>query len=272
MSELSNLERAVLEAIAAQYPQFAAAFQSQMASLVVTKRENSGAGMFSELAVTDPAALPFDTRGPLNGVGTTVLDKQLAFLVFLNNGRMSLLEGYMLDDGDTKHIDFLSAPFTPVTPMAPQASSDAQKTMPPDRIAQAHTWTAICRDIGFCLVGLLGLFALFKLIFNLRTEALIVPYLLMAAPAAIFLVWVRRLWTWEERGMAPRPLAFAWCTSIWLLFLAWSGTLLYFATAFRALDPGDAVWIFVVQTAGVTLAGWAAYRTTRQRLAQAGAN
>ncbi|WBO24177.1 hypothetical protein [Sphingomonas abietis] len=110
MRLLWPLEREVLEITAADYPASAEAFRRQIDTARVVSFENSGAGFFSNLSVADDAPVLSETS-PLTGAYGSVLgiEHGMGFIVFLKDGRLSMIEGYCNDSEPTTDMDFSRA-------------------------------------------------------------------------------------------------------------------------------------------------------------------
>ena len=107
MRALWPIERAVLEATAHDYPAFADDIRRQAETAQVSEFENSGAGFFSTLSVAPDAPLLPD-KSPLDGAYGTVegIEHGMGFVVFLDRGRLSLIEGYCHGDVSTEGSRF----------------------------------------------------------------------------------------------------------------------------------------------------------------------
>lgn len=111
MRLLCPLERAVLGAVARAYPGSTRAIERQSATARVTHFENSGVGFFSNLTVDPDETLitgptPLDAgHGWVDGV-----QELMGFLVFLEGGRLSMIEGYCYAGG-TEGLNFANAAF-----------------------------------------------------------------------------------------------------------------------------------------------------------------
>jgi hypothetical protein len=107
MRPLWPIERAVVDATAQDYPHLAEALMRQMESAQVAKFENTGGGFFSTVTVA-AASPPLLDKSPLDGAHGTVkgMEYGMGFLIFLEDGRMSLIEGYSEGGDDTTGIDF----------------------------------------------------------------------------------------------------------------------------------------------------------------------
>lgn len=99
MQSLSDLERAVLEAIAAQSSEFAAALREQVSSAQVEARENTGAGFYTRLAIVGGSPT-LGAPSPLGDIGADVegIEHGMGFLLWLRDGVADTLEGYTYDD------------------------------------------------------------------------------------------------------------------------------------------------------------------------------
>jgi hypothetical protein len=107
MRALWPIERAVLKAAAHDYPHSSECLNRQMESAQVSDFENTGAGFFSTITV-DAVAPSLSDKSPLDAATGTIAGIKLGmgFLVFLENGRVSLIEGYSYGDESTVGIDF----------------------------------------------------------------------------------------------------------------------------------------------------------------------
>jgi hypothetical protein len=125
MRPLWPIEREVLEITAAEYSGSAYVLRRQIDTAQVTSFENSGAGFFSELAVADDAPLLSETS-PLSGAYGSVLgiEHGMGFIVFLRDGRLSMIEGYCDAGGPTTDIDFSRAVYG-LMPWSPRPDAEA---------------------------------------------------------------------------------------------------------------------------------------------------
>ena len=121
MRPLWPIERAVLEATAHDYPGLADDIRRQAEAAQVTEFENSGAGFFSTVTVAPDAPLLPD-KSPLDGAYGSVegIEHGIGFVVFLEGGRLSLIEGYCHGDVSTVGFDFEVAEFDVKPWSAPQ--------------------------------------------------------------------------------------------------------------------------------------------------------
>lgn len=112
MLHFTALERAVLKEICRQQPGSREALESQLAAATVTRRENSGAGFFTYLAVdrtTPPLARP---TGVLGNVAASIegFKQPLLMMLFIKDGYTEMLEGATVDDS-TVGIDLSAITF-----------------------------------------------------------------------------------------------------------------------------------------------------------------
>ncbi len=117
MQSLSALERAVLEAIALQVPEYADAFARQLARARVIARKNTGTGFYTTLDVSSGDRI-YGVSSPLGDVGAAVghLEHGMGFLLWLKEGRMHELEGYSYAGETTSDLDFERVHFEVVGP------------------------------------------------------------------------------------------------------------------------------------------------------------
>jgi hypothetical protein len=110
MRPLWPIEREVLEIIAAAYPASAEVLCQQIETAQVVSFENSGAGFFSNLAVAPDAPLLAE-KSPLSAAHGEVLgiEHGMGFVVFLEDGRISVIEAYSYGDVFTGDLDFSQA-------------------------------------------------------------------------------------------------------------------------------------------------------------------
>lgn len=113
MTQLTELERAAIEAILGEKPDHFSALSEQFKSLTVEKRENTGGGFFTTLSVSSlaPAAILSSPLGLNVYASVDGMKYGLGMLLFFEHGRMSLLEGYSVGGEDTSAIDFSQVAF-----------------------------------------------------------------------------------------------------------------------------------------------------------------
>ena len=113
MLDLTQLEQAVIASICARLPDLEAAIQGQMANARVTKRENSGAGFFTTLAV-DPTTPAIDAFHPCSAdAEIDGLVHGMGFILFLDRtGHADFLEGFTYGEPDsTVGLDLVNVGF-----------------------------------------------------------------------------------------------------------------------------------------------------------------
>jgi len=99
MMELTELERAVLEKLLAGEHPLLDVLRLQLAKCRVTKREMTGHGFFADLDVGDMQAAG-DVKVRFGDVAAEIegMPDGAGFVVFIEHGRLSMLEGYGYDD------------------------------------------------------------------------------------------------------------------------------------------------------------------------------
>jgi hypothetical protein len=107
MATFTKLETAVLRAIFAETPELEDALNQQLAAAIVTKRENTGSGFFTNIDVSDEAPLVSSSRVLGNETYARVegLAYGLGFVLFMEGQRLNLLEGYACGPEDTAHLN-----------------------------------------------------------------------------------------------------------------------------------------------------------------------
>jgi hypothetical protein len=100
MTELTDLERAVLEKLVAGDDQRLAELREQLETTLASKREMTGVGFFTTLSVLDPTHRLGDQSLELGGVIAQIpsLTYGAGFLLFIRNGFLNLLEGFVYGD------------------------------------------------------------------------------------------------------------------------------------------------------------------------------
>lgn len=112
MRALWPIERAVLDATSQDYPTLADILRQQIETAQVSAFENTGVGFFSTVSV--PADVPrLPDKSPLDAAHGSVngVEDGMGFLVFLEDGRLSLIEGYCQAIISTVGIDFETVTF-----------------------------------------------------------------------------------------------------------------------------------------------------------------
>jgi hypothetical protein len=109
----TDLELAALHSIFSETPELQAQLERQLAAAAVTNRENSGAGFFTTIAVADdapqvssPRVLGYETQARAAG-----LEHGLGFILFMENGRLHLLEGFAWGPESTASLDLAALTF-----------------------------------------------------------------------------------------------------------------------------------------------------------------
>jgi hypothetical protein len=112
MRPLWPIEREVLEITVGEYPGSAEVLRRQIDTAQVISFTNSEAGFFSDLTMA-PDAPPLSEKSPLSGAYGSVLGVEdgMGFIVFLTDGRLSMIEGYCNGGAPTTDIDFSRAVF-----------------------------------------------------------------------------------------------------------------------------------------------------------------
>jgi hypothetical protein len=118
MRSLWPIERAALEAAIHDYPSAAECLERQIESAHVVDFKNTGEGFFSTVDIASDAPLLPD-KSPLDAAYGTVegIECQMGFLIFVKNGRVSLIEGYTFglcstDAIDFEHVQFETIPWS----------------------------------------------------------------------------------------------------------------------------------------------------------------
>src|ERR1700722_1078931 len=112
MRSLWPIEREVLEITAREYPASTDVLRLQIDNAQAVRFENSGAGFFCYLKVATETPL-LKEKSPLDGAYGNVLGVEhgMGFIVFLENGRLSLIEGYCNGNVSTVGFDFEKVTF-----------------------------------------------------------------------------------------------------------------------------------------------------------------
>lgn len=114
MMKFTELESAVAEAIARQYPSATKALLEQLQEAVVTSREFTGVGFFTEFSVPKDTRAAPDAIGPIGTIRSLVGPAQypLEFMLYVRGGYAEMIEAYSFEDG-YGDLDLLTADFTP---------------------------------------------------------------------------------------------------------------------------------------------------------------
>jgi hypothetical protein len=92
----TEMEKAALQAIFRETPAVSSELQRQLDHATVTKRENTGGGFFTDIAVPEhvppvdcPKVLCYATHARVEG-----LEHGLGFVLFMEGGKLHLFEGF----------------------------------------------------------------------------------------------------------------------------------------------------------------------------------
>ena len=113
MTQLTELERAAIEAILAEKSDHFGVLSEQLQSVTVEKRENTGGGFLTTISVSSlaRAAIVSSPLGLNVYASVDGMEYGLGMLLFFEHGRMSLLEGYSVGDEDTSPIELRQVAF-----------------------------------------------------------------------------------------------------------------------------------------------------------------
>jgi hypothetical protein len=107
MSDFTQMETAALRAIFSETPAMSSVLARQLERSTVTKRENTGSGFFTNIAVSEdaprvecPRVLGYATHARVEG-----LEHGLGFVLFMEDGKLHLLEGYAWGPENTASLD-----------------------------------------------------------------------------------------------------------------------------------------------------------------------
>src|SRR5215212_1351484 len=113
MTDFTEMEMAALRAIFSETPELGPELNRQLQRATVTKRENTGGGFFTEIAVPDdapkvecPSVLGYATHARVDG-----LEHGLGFVLFMEQGRLHLFEGYAWGPENTSPLDLNNLAF-----------------------------------------------------------------------------------------------------------------------------------------------------------------
>jgi hypothetical protein len=113
MITFTDMETAALRAIFAETPEVSSVLQRQLDRATVTKRENSGGGFFTDIAVPEdaqpaecPKVLGYATHAHVEG-----LEDGFGFVLFMKDGKLHLLEGYARGPESTSSLDLATLRF-----------------------------------------------------------------------------------------------------------------------------------------------------------------
>lgn len=113
MTYFTKMETAALRAIFAETPRIALALEAQLSRAVVTNRENTGGGFFTDIDVPDdlppvicPHALGDATHARVEG-----LKHGLGFVLFMQDGKLGVLEGHAWGPENTAPLNLTNLSF-----------------------------------------------------------------------------------------------------------------------------------------------------------------
>ncbi|MEA1013638.1 hypothetical protein [Sphingosinicella sp. LY1275] len=113
MITFTDMETAALRAIFAETPAVSSGLQRQLDRAKVMKRENTGGGFFTDIAVPEdaprvecPKVLGYATHARIEG-----LEHGLGFVLSMEDGRLHLLEGYGWGPESTASLDLNNLSF-----------------------------------------------------------------------------------------------------------------------------------------------------------------
>ncbi len=97
----------------AEKPDHFGPLSEQLQSVTVEKRENTGGGFFTTISVSSlaPAAIVPSPLGLKVYANIDGMEHGLGMLLFFEQGRMSLLEGYSVGGENTSAIEFGTVAF-----------------------------------------------------------------------------------------------------------------------------------------------------------------
>ena len=113
MNTFTKLELATLHSIFSETPELVADLERQIERATVTKRENTSVGFFTTIMVAAdapqvmaPRVLGYQTQAYVHG-----LEHGFGFVLFMEEGRMHLLDGYAWAGEDTASLDLFGLTF-----------------------------------------------------------------------------------------------------------------------------------------------------------------
>ena len=113
MTTFTALEFAALQSIFAETPGLTAGLERQLDCAIVTERENSGWGFFTTISVQgdvppvdSPRMLGLETLARIHG-----LEHGFGFVLYMEGGCLSLLEGYAQGGESTAAFDLTNLHF-----------------------------------------------------------------------------------------------------------------------------------------------------------------
>ncbi|HEX8302450.1 hypothetical protein [Sphingomonas sp.] len=111
--EFTPMELAALRSIFSETPEHAAALERQIAVAIVTARENTGGGFYTDIAVPDrvPLVEGHWTPGEQTLACIDGFPDPIHFILSLEEGKVRLLEGYTFGSGSTAAFDLANLRF-----------------------------------------------------------------------------------------------------------------------------------------------------------------
>jgi hypothetical protein len=108
---LNPLENAILQAIRAAKPEVAVALDEQLDAVIVTSRENTGAGFFTTMRPLNTKTLISQT-GAMGNIFAKIagMRNPMTFVLFIKDGVIDTLEGASIDES-TAAVDFSAVKF-----------------------------------------------------------------------------------------------------------------------------------------------------------------
>jgi hypothetical protein len=113
MLGFTKLEEAALHAIFAETPELVPMLEQQLERASVIRRENTGGGFFTTIVTAEDSVQVNASRVLGNETYARVegLSYGLGFVLFMENGRLHLLEGYELGGESTAWLDLEECAF-----------------------------------------------------------------------------------------------------------------------------------------------------------------
>ena len=113
MTDVTEMETAALQAIFAETPPMASELQRQLGRAKVTKRENTGGGFFTDIAVPEgePRLKCSNVLGYATHARVEGLEHGLGFVLFIKDGNLNLLEGFAWGPESTASLDLRNLSF-----------------------------------------------------------------------------------------------------------------------------------------------------------------
>ncbi|ETA72347.1 MULTISPECIES: hypothetical protein [Mesorhizobium] len=114
MTAFTALEIAALHSIFSETPKLTSALERQLTLATVTKRQNSGVGFFTSIAVADDVPLVSNSSRVLGNetqAHVAGLELGFGFVLFLEDGKLDLLEGFNWGSESTASLDLAAVTF-----------------------------------------------------------------------------------------------------------------------------------------------------------------